>query len=170
MLSGRVKAPTKQIFQKTPGYPSDLRMDKGMVAVIECEQEIPCNPCELACPQNAIKIGTPITNLPKLNEDSCIGCGGCIAGCPGQAIFMVDRTFGEEKALVAIPYEYHPMPEAGESVKVKNRDGEIIGTGKINKVINNAGTDKTAVLYIETDKGIGEDVRAIETDGMEIFS
>jgi len=76
---------------------------------------------------------------------------------------MVDKTFSEEKALVVIPYEYCPMPEAGESVKVKNRNGEIIGTGRINKVINNVSTDKTAVLYIETDKDISEEVRAIET-------
>ena len=162
MLTGKAKAPTKETFKMTSGYPSDARMEKGMVAVIECEQEIPCNPCELLCPQKAIKVGTPITNLPALDEDVCVGCGACIAGCPGQAIFMVDKTYGEDRALAVIPYEYLPMPEAGDVVKVKNRDGETMGTGVINKVVNNGGTDKTAVLYIETDRSIGEEVRSIE--------
>ena len=29
--------------------PSKERYEKGPVAVIECVQEIPCNPCEAAC-------------------------------------------------------------------------------------------------------------------------
>ena len=29
--------------------PDDERYAKGPVAVIECVQEIPCNPCEAAC-------------------------------------------------------------------------------------------------------------------------
>ena len=162
MLEGRVKSLTTQDFRATPGYPSDERMNKGMVAVIECEQEIPCNPCELTCRQKAIKIGAPITNLPELSGDLCIGCGNCIAGCPGQAIFMIDKTYSEKTALVVIPYEYLPVPAPGDVVKVKNRDGEIIGQGKIHRVVDNASTDKTVVLYIETDKSIGEEVRAIE--------
>ena len=45
--------------------PTDERYAKGPIAVIECVQEIPCNPCEVACKLGAIKIGEPITNLPK---------------------------------------------------------------------------------------------------------
>jgi len=157
----KIKAATKADFQKTPGYPSDARIKQGMVVIIECEQDIPCNPCETTCAQKAIKIGLPITNLPELDENACIGCGQCIAGCPGLAIFMVDMTFSEETALVVIPYEYYPRPVKGDTVTVKNRDGENIGTGKIHKVINNASTDKTTILYIEVDRAIGEEVRAI---------
>ena len=70
---------------------SDARYAKGPVAVIECVQEIPCNPCEGACKFNAITIGEPITNLPKINETNCTGCGVCVAQCPGLAIFIVDK-------------------------------------------------------------------------------
>ena len=36
--------------------PSEERMRQGRVAVIECVQEIPCNPCSFSCKFNAITI------------------------------------------------------------------------------------------------------------------
>lgn len=48
--------------------PSDERFAKGPVAVIECIQPIPCNPCEGACKFGAICVGDPIINLPCLDE------------------------------------------------------------------------------------------------------
>ena len=40
-----------------PGIPSEERMKLGPVACIECLQQIPCNPCEEACPRGAITVG-----------------------------------------------------------------------------------------------------------------
>ena len=49
---------------------------KGIHPVIECTQNIPCNPCQDACPKKCISIGSNITSLPIVLEDSqCIGCG-----------------------------------------------------------------------------------------------
>ena len=158
----RVKRLGADVFENTSGYPSKERMKKGIVAVIECEQEIPCNPCELACPRGAIEVGTPITNLPALKEEDCIGCGICVPKCPGQAIFMLDLTYSESRALVGIPYEFLPYPEKGMKVSVKNRDGEITGSGLIHSVITSKDADRTALVYIETDKELGEEVRGFE--------
>ncbi|MDT1064670.1 ferredoxin-type protein NapF [Paracoccus sp. CPCC 101403] len=50
--------------------------------------DITCMACRDACPESAIimrpRIGGPF--LPKLDDALCIGCGACIALCPGQAI------------------------------------------------------------------------------------
>ena len=58
--------PSEDELSRIPGMPSEERIKKGSVACIECAQEIPCNPCEEACPYGAITVGKPITNLPKL--------------------------------------------------------------------------------------------------------
>ena len=50
-----------------PGYPGDERIEKGPVVVIECDEDIPCNPCEDICPREAITVGEPITNLPRID-------------------------------------------------------------------------------------------------------
>lgn len=73
-------------------YPSEERLKKGPVAVIECCQNIPCNPCETACKFGAITVGDLITNLPVLDESKCVGCGVCLTKCPGLAIFVVDKS------------------------------------------------------------------------------
>src|SRR5512137_1199840 len=93
-------------LSKLPGMPSEEKMKKGPVVIIECAEEIPCNPCELACRQGAIEIGENINNLPVLKEELCTGCGVCIATCPGLAIFTVDLTFSAKEALINIPHEF----------------------------------------------------------------
>lgn len=48
--------PSKEELASCPGVPSEERMRQGRVAVIECVQEIPCNPCSFLCKFNAITI------------------------------------------------------------------------------------------------------------------
>lgn len=156
-----VKATTVEELKKSPGYPSENRFRKGMVAVIECDQEIPCNPCEDICPFKAIIIGTPITQLPVMNDELCTGCGSCVAGCPGQAIFMVNKVYSQEEDLVGIPYEYIPVPQKGDQVDVANRDGDVLGKGTIVKVVNTKANNRTNVVYVAVQKGLGDEVRAI---------
>ena len=67
--------PSREEIVTANGWPSEERFAKGPIAIAECVQEIPCNPCEAACPFHAIKIGTPITNTPRIEEDTCTGCG-----------------------------------------------------------------------------------------------
>ena len=73
------------------GIPSRERMEAGPVAVVECIQCIPCNPCESACPFGAIKVGSPMTNAPVLDEAKCVGCGMCAKVCPYTAIISRKR-------------------------------------------------------------------------------
>ena len=144
-----------------PGVPSEERQEEGAVAVIECAQEIPCNPCEELCPHGAIKVGKPITNLPVLDEDLCTGCGLCIAGCPGQAIFVVDRTYSDDDASVQMPYEFLPIPEKGSLVEGLNRAGESVCSVRVLKVSNPKSYDRTRVIRIAVPKELAMEVRSI---------
>lgn len=79
----------------------------GVHPVMECTQNIPCNPCQDACPKGCISIGAKITSLPVVVENSqCVNCGMCVASCSGQAIFLVDETYEDGYASVTLPYEF----------------------------------------------------------------
>ena len=140
-------------------YPSEERLEKGPVAVIECCQNIPCNPCETACKYGAITVGDPITNLPILDESKCIGCGVCITKCPGLAIFVVDKS--KEMARVSFPFEDLPLPETGETGRAVDRAGQYVCDAKVIRVNNAAANDCTPVVTIEVPKELGDDVRSI---------
>lgn len=149
-------------IKNSPGYPGDSRLARGNCIVIECIQEIPCNPCEVACKFGAIKVGQPITNLPVFDGELCTGCGNCIADCPGQAIFLVNKAYAPGKALVAFPYEFYPLPEKDEIVIAANRSGKDIGKGKVIKVINPKKNDRTPVIYMEVPLELVDEVRSIK--------
>lgn len=153
---------TLEELQETLGYPSEERFAKGPVAVAECLQEIPCNPCEAACKFGAIEIGQPITNRPHIAEEKCVGCKQCIAQCSGLAIFVLDKTYSETEGTVTMPYEYYPTPEEGQTVPCVSRSGERLCEGKVVKVMNPASFDHTPVVTVAVPKEYVDEVRSIE--------
>ena len=62
----------------TKGYVADDEIERfpgvtrrpGVHPVMECTQNIPCNPCQDACPKKCIKIGEKITSLPDVDESA----------------------------------------------------------------------------------------------------
>lgn len=145
--------------------PPDERLAQGPVAVIECVQPIPCNPCEKACPFGAITVGEDITSLPAIDRAKCRGCGLCISRCPGLAIFVVDAS-GDE-ATVMLPYEYLPLPAAGDIVDALDRGGKAVGRGRIVKVNTAAGLEGTAVVTVAVPREFANVVRNIRPRGRE---
>jgi Fe-S-cluster-containing hydrogenase component 2 len=137
-------------------WPSADRYQKGAVAVIECMQEIPCNPCKDACPYGAIVL-EGLTVRPQLIEDKCIGCGLCIAKCPGQAIFVVDKS--KDVGTVTFPYEYLPLPEKGMKVTAVNRAGEAVCEGLVTKVVDSKMMNKTRLVTIAVPVELVDEVR-----------
>ena len=153
--------PSREELEASPGYPSVEALARGPIAVIECVQDIPCDPCEVACPKGAIVVGNPITNLPVFYAEKCDGCGRCIPICPGQAIFRVDMTFSEDKAAVSFPYEFLPMPRKGDVVQGVNRAGEVVCDAEVLRVQQPKGFDHTAVIAVAVPKELAMKVRSM---------
>jgi len=138
------------------------KIRKGPIAVIECYQEIPCNPCEEACKFNAIIIGEPITNPPVFITENCTGCGQCIARCPGLAVFVVNENYSEKEGLVSFPYEFLPLPKKDQIIDAVDRNGLKVCKGKIIKIINKKSFDLTSVITIAVPKKHVNKVRGIK--------
>ena len=115
-------------------------------AIIECYENIACNPCSTSCPFNAITIGENINNLPIVDFNKCTGCGICVYGCPGLAIIV--SRIKENKALYKIPYELLPYPIVGEVWNAINRSGEVIGDAVIERVDQAPKQDKTLLVHV----------------------
>ena len=151
----------EEYYRKTPGYPSEERIKGGPVAIIECAQEIPCNPCETSCSFGAIKVSYPITNLPVLEGDKCKGCGKCIAICPGLAIFLLNLNYSEGESSLTISYEILALPEKGEIVICLDREGREICDGKVIRVIPPEKNERTALVTFSFSKEFYREVRNI---------
>lgn len=139
--------------------PADERLKQGPVAVIECFQQIPCNPCTEACPRGAITMPGSISERPVFDESKCNGCGLCVTRCPGLAIFVVDYDWSPVAALLKIPYEFAPLPEPGEVVEAIDRAGKSVGAATVQRVQQQA--NRTTVLWLAVDKTVAMDVRNI---------
>ena len=140
------------------GYVADDEIERfpgvthkvGVHPVMECTQNIPCNPCQDACPKHCIRIGENITSLPVVDPDvDCIGCGMCVASCSGQAIFLVDETYEPGFATVTLPYEFLPLPEKGEKGYGMSRSGEKICEAEVVSVRTSKAFDHTNLLTIK---------------------
>src|SRR5512136_992212 len=133
------------LSKKELQVPSKKQLEKG-VAILECVQEIPCNPCVDSCPVHAISMKD--INAPPINDfDKCIGCTKCVGVCPGLAIFVV--KIKDDKAWVTLPYEFLPVPIVGDVVKALDRTGTVRGKATVKKVTKQG---KTMVITVEVDK------------------
>jgi Fe-S-cluster-containing hydrogenase component 2 len=137
--------------------PSYKQLKKG-VAIIECVQEIPCDPCVAICPVESISMND-INDIPKIDYNKCTGCKRCVSICPGLAIFVVKLK--DNKAQITLPYEFLPIPKVGDDVKALNREGKSIGNAKVIKVNRSS---KTTVITIEAKKDLAMEVRNIKLD------
>ena len=99
-----------ELMKKKPPLPKDIEVsqeEEGIYPVFYCNQEIPCNPCTSVCPNKQIEtINDLITQLPYFKgEEECIGCGKCVAVCPGLAVVLRDYRKDKENPLVTFPLE-----------------------------------------------------------------
>ncbi len=133
-------------IERFPG----VTKSSGIHPVIECTQNIPCNPCQDACPKKCIKIGDNITSLPVIDtKKKCSGCGMCVASCSGQAIFLVNEEYEPGFATITIPYEFLPLPVSGEKGKALDRSGKEVCTAEIIDIKTSGTFDHTHLLTMK---------------------
>lgn len=148
------------LYLRENGFlPSEERQRKGPVAVIECIQEIPCNPCVGACQFDAIHM-EGINGIPHVDFAKCTGCMSCLKVCPGLAIFIQDRS--RAKPSVIVPYEYLPLLVKGGTVTLLGRDGAALGTGTVRFVLAADKVSRSSLVSVEfDDPALCEQVRNI---------
>jgi len=143
-------------------FPSQERLEKGPVVVVECFETIPCNPCYTACHSGGIEAFKDITDLPTIDFEQCNGCTLCISSCPGLAIMVIDYSYHEDFVKMTIPFEFFPIPKEGEWVKGLNRSGEEVTNVQILTVKNSKHQDKTPVISIAIPKAYYKKIRNIK--------
>ncbi len=150
---------SKNLLKK--GYVKDDEIERfpgvvhksGVHPVIECTQNIPCNPCQDACKKGCISTGKNITYLPFVKDGSeCINCGMCVASCSGQAIFLVNEDCGDGSATVTLPYEFYPLPEVGTVGYGLSRKGEKLCEAEVISVKSVGAFDHTNLLTMKVPK------------------
>lgn len=147
---------TREEAERFPGVVHET----GLHPVIECTQNIPCNPCQDACPVHCIQIGSSITALPQVDPSAqCIGCGMCVASCSGQAIFLLNETYEPGFATVTLPYEFLPLPQKGSRGKALDRAGSPVCDAEVVDVKTSPAFDHTALLTIKVPKEKRMDAR-----------
>jgi len=139
--------------------PSQERMTSGPVAIAECFQNIPCDPCYHSCKRQAIKAFKDLNDRPQIDHNQCNGCGMCLQRCPGMAIFVIDKNYSNTESLVKLPYEYLPLPLEEETVVAINRAGQRVGRAKVVKVQHGARFDGTSVVWLAVPQELVMEVR-----------
>ncbi len=141
--------------------PSKERLAEGPVVIVECFQEIPCDPCYTACKQGGFLPFKDINDLPRMDFEKCNGCGICVGACPGLAVFIVDETYSEDEALLTIPWEFLPVPTEGSTVQGLNREGEAVARVKVKKVRSAGKNNNTSILTLIVPKPFAYEIRSI---------
>ncbi len=144
-----------EILRSRPGPTEEVELidhDLAVYPAIRCLQEIPCNPCEAVCPDGLITLGGSIMNTPEYHG-KCLGCGECVAICPGLAINLVfnDYDVGGDKSLLMLPFEFEldSVPLDGTEVLTVDIDGNPVGVGRVLAIRRRENQDRRHLLLVE---------------------
>ncbi len=157
---------TRDVLKSKPGqvHPRQaLGMEAGVYPVFHCHQEIPCNPCTSVCPKEAIEIGDDIRGIPRYTGveqgKECLGCGKCVAICPGLAVTLVDHRKYLDTPVVTLAHEFHADSiETGDTVIAVGADNEDLGMADVVDVRAGRVWNRTLLVQVKVDKAIAGDI------------
>ncbi len=147
---------TAEVLRSRPGDELPfIAKDPGLSVypLIRCVQEIPCNPCTDVCPVGSISIADgSITSQPTF-AGRCLGCGRCVAICPGLAINLVVQDYdpARELAALVLPWELddRTFGRPGDVVSTVDMEGLPVGEGRVLAVREREDQDRRRLLLLE---------------------
>ncbi len=159
---------TEEILKSKPGenYAEELPdLEGGILPIIHCTQEIPCDPCTNLCARGLIFIDqTDIRHVPRFVGDaySCAFCERCVSGCPGLAITLVDSRTNPDMPLVSIPYEFtRDVIQQLDTVIVEDTEGHELGALEVTNVHARAPKDRTLIVTVQAPKAYASKIAGI---------
>lgn len=166
---------TGQILKSKPGgsYKEELpEVESGVIPVIHCTQEIPCNPCSTLCSHGLIYIdNNDIRTIPSFlgNSYCCEVCERCVAGCPGLAITLVNFRGNSQVPMISIPYEFtRTTLKEKDWVTVLDTEGEALGDAEIVSVHSIPTSDRTMIVQVQVPKQIATRVAGIRVQDLSV--
>ena len=144
----------------------------GVVPIIHCTQEIPCDPCSSLCIHDLIFIDkSDIRQVPKFtgNNYSCGFCRRCVAGCPGLAITLVDYRKNPETPEVTIPYEFsRETIRAHDRVIAMDTEGIELGILEVHNVTQVKAFDRTLLVQVQAPQVYARRIAGIRVQEQQI--
>ena len=129
--------------------------------MIDCKQEIPCDPCRDSCAVGAIRVNR-LTDLPAAVPEKCVGCGNCVAACPGQACYLIDDAYSESEASVDFAFEFLPVPVPGEERQARDNAGNAVCSGRVVAVMEKPAWHGTRIVRLAVPKESMNQVRGMD--------
>jgi len=161
---------TAEILKSKPGqtyqagYPEK---ETGVLPVIHCLQEIPCDPCSAVCPRKLIEVDkTDIRKTPAYQEENdargCSGCERCVVICPGLAITLVDYRKNPDWPEVTIPFEFlKDTLNPGEEIILVDIEGRELARSRVNSVKSIKANDRTILIKAQVPKEVAKQVSGL---------
>jgi NADPH-dependent 2,4-dienoyl-CoA reductase/sulfur reductase-like enzyme/ferredoxin len=159
--------PGKTVAERPPD------VQEGILPVLHCRQEIPCDPCAAACPRGLIHIAqedlrqVPIYRLTEPDQ-ACSGCARCVVVCPGLAITLVDYREDRDQPTVIVPYEFlRAGIDVGDVVQVVDTEGRVLGACAVTGVRARAG-GSTTLIEVRVPRAYARQIAGIRAQGAEV--
>lgn len=166
---------TGEILKSKPGntFNEELpEISNGVMPIIHCTQEIPCNPCAALCDRGLIVIDdSDIRQVPAFigNQYCCGYCEMCVAGCPGLAITLVDYRANSEMPVVSIPYEFtRKSISTRDIVTVLDTEGTELGHLDVVGVHAIPTSDRTLIVQVQAPRAIARQIAGIRIQEPDI--